>query len=271
MLIDQNIQNIGTEGNPIPALISSAWNTGERPGIGQTLEIEIRRQSFFIVVRDVREYFPSLTPGAQFVVLPRASVEAVDSTVDTRGTFRFLRAPADAEDEIAMALDASSPSTQLISRPELFDDLANAPLVDGVEDGFRVTVVLATLYAVLAALAGIALTARERARDLGYLRTLGLTSRQATILTVIEQLPPAVLATAAGAVLGIALVWLVEPGLDLSTFAGATLPAEVLADPGVLVLVTGAELLTILIAIAIYSYLTRRMNLGNVLRLGDRT
>lgn len=270
MLVDQNIQNIGTAGNPVPAIISSRWVASERPEVGDTIEIQVVRTRFMIVVRGIRDTFPSLPPGSQFVVLPRASLEAVDSSIDTRGTYRFIKAPASAADEIRTAVRERSPSTQIISRPDLFERLANAPLVDGVENGLRVTIVLATLYAVLAALAGIALTARDRARDLGYLRTLGLTTRQATVLTVIEQLPPAVLATLAGAGLGIGLVWLIEPGLDLSTFAGATLPVELLADPLLLTVVAGAELLTVLLAIGLYSYLTRRMNLGNVLRLGDR-
>lgn len=270
MLVDQNVQNIGTPGNPIPALISSRWTAGARPEIGDTVEIQVLRQRFTIVVRGVRDNFPSLPVGVQFVVLPRDSVEAADPAIDTRGTYRYIKAPADAEADIKAALRERSPSTRVISRPDLLDRLANAPLVDGVENGFRVTVVLATLYAVLAALAGIALTSRDRARDLGYLRTLGLTTGQATVLTVIEQLPPAVLATLAGVGLGVGLVWLVEPGLDLSTFAGSTLPTEVLADPLLLTVVAGAELLAVLGAIAVYSYLTRRMNLGNVLRLGDR-
>jgi putative ABC transport system permease protein len=271
MLVDQSIQGIGTEANPLPAIVSSRWNTSNPPSIGDTINVELRRITFTIVVRGIRETFPSLAPGDQFVVLPRASLEAVDPTIDTRGAFRYVKAPASIDEDLRATLRSQSPSTQLVSRPQLFEDLAESPLVDGVENAFRATVILATLYAVLAALAGIALTARERARDLGYLRTLGLTSRQATILTVIEQLPPAILATVAGAGLGFVLVWLVEPGLDLSTFAGATLPTDVLLDARVLALVTGAQLVTILVAIAIYSYLTRRMNLGNVLRLGDRT
>lgn len=271
MLVDQSVQGIGTAANPLPAIVSHNWGTSAPPDIGDTLNIEVRRTTFTVVVRGFRENFPSLIPGEQFVVVPRASVEAVDPTLDTRGTYRYIKAPPAMDEELRSTLRSQALSAQLVSRPRLFEDLADAPLVDGVENAFRATVILATLYAVLAALAGIALTSRERARDLGYLRTLGLTSRQATILTVIEQLPPAILATVAGAGLGFALVWLIEPGLDLSTFAGATLPADVLIDARVLALVAGAELLTILVAIAVYSYLTRRLNLGNVLRLGDRT
>jgi uncharacterized membrane protein (DUF2068 family) len=233
--------------------------------------LEMNRVQFAIIVRGVRERFPGLEPGAPFVVLPRDSLEAVDPALDLRATRRYIRAPDGVHDELDATLREQSLGAQLISRPMIFDDLAGAPLVEGVENGFRATVVLATLYAVFAALAGIALTARERARDLGYLRTLGLSSRQSTVLTAIEQLPPAVLATGAGVALGYLLVWLVEPGLELGTFAGTTLPAEVLMDRALIAVVACSELLALLVAIAVYSYLTRRMNLGNVLRLGDRT
>lgn len=271
MLIDQNVQEIGTASNPIPALVSANWTGGEEIEVGDTVEIEVRRTSFMIIVRGVRDRFASLPAGEQFVVLPRASLDVVDPTLDLRATFVYIRAPDSLNDELRATVRGQSFATEFVSRPELFEDIAGAPLVDGVETGFRATVVLATLYAVLAALAGIALTARERARDLGYLRTLGLTSRQAAVLTAIEQLPPAVIAAGAGAGLGFLMVWLVEPGLDLSTFAGTTLPTEVVVDGQVVLLVAGIELLTVLVAIAVYSYLTRRMQLGNVLRLGDRT
>ncbi len=271
MLIDQNVQGIGTPSNPIPALVSANWTGSTTVAVGDTVELEVNRTTFTIVVRGVRERFASLPPGEQFVVLPRGSLDVVDPRFDLRATFIYIKAPDSANDEIKATVRSQSFATDFVSRPELFEEIASQPLVDGVEIGFRATVVLATLYAVLAALAGIALTARERSRDLGYLRTLGLTSAQAVILTAIEQLPPAVFAATTGAGLGFLMIWLVEPGLDLSTFAGTTLPTEVVIDGRIVALVAGVELLTVLVAIAVYSYLTRRMQLGNVLRLGDRT
>jgi putative ABC transport system permease protein len=270
MLIDQSTQAIGTPSNPIPILVSSRWQGDESLSEGDVLTLEIGRTPITTIVRGVRDRFPSLAPNQQFVVMPRASLDAAVPALDMRTTFIYIKAPASANDEIMAAIREQSFVTNVISRPALLDDIANAPLVDGVETGFRATIILATLYAVLAALAGIALTASERARDLGYLRTLGLTSRQAAIVTAIEQLPPAVIAAGAGAGLGFLMVWLVEPGLDLSTFAGTTLPARVVFNGRVVGLVAGVELATVVVAIAVYSYLTRRMQLGNVLRLGDR-
>ena len=271
MLIDQNVQEIGTDSNPIPAIVSSSLLGGDGLSSGDVLRFEVRRTEFSIVVREVRDRFSSLDPDDPFVVVPRDSLAAVDPTLDLRATAVYVRAPDSVGDELTETIRSQSLATEIVSRPELFHDLASAPLVDGVERGFRVTVVLATLYAVLAAVAGIALTARERARDIGYLRTLGLTARQASVLTAIEQTPPALFATVFGAALGFVLVWLIEPGLDLSTFAGTTLPTNVLLDPRVIGLVAGAELAALAIAIGAYSYVTRTMNLGNVLRLGDQT
>ena len=271
MLIDQNVQEIGTESNPIPVLVSEEWSGDIQYAPGDTLTLEVRRSRFVVVVRGVRERFASLDPDKPFVAMQRESLQILDPALDLRSTFVYIKAPASANDELAETIRGQTLAAEFVSRPELLDDVANAPLVDGVETGFGAVAILATLYAVLAALAGIALTARERGRDLGYLRTLGLTSRQAGLLTAIEQLPPAVVATTAGAGLGVLMVWLVEPGLDLSAFVGETLPVSIVVDGRTVALVAGAELLTVVIAIAVYSYLTRRMQLGDVLRLGDRT
>ena len=270
MLVDQSVQEIGTGNNPIPVLVSSRWQGSEALSEGDILTIEVGRAQVTTVVRGVRERFASLDPNQQFVVMPRASLDAAAEALDMRATHIYIKAPASSHEELNATVQDQSFVTDVISRPALLDEIADAPLVDGVETGFRATVILATLYAVLAALAGIALTASERARDLGYLRTLGLTSRQAAVLTAIEQLPPAVIAAGSGAGLGFLMVWLVEPGLDLSTFAGTTLPAQIVFDSRVVALVAGVELATVVVAIAVYSYLTRRMQLGNVLRLGDR-
>ena len=271
MLIDQNVQEIGTESNPIPVLVSEKWAGDIEFSTGDTLNLEVKQSRFVAVVRGVRERFGSVDPNEAFVIMPRGSLEVINPELDLRSTFIYIKAPSSANDEIVETVRGQTLATEFVSRPELLDEIANAPLVDGVETGFRAVAILATLYAVLAALAGIALTARERARDLGYLRTLGLTSRQAGLLTAIEQLPPAAVATTAGAGLGILMVWLVEPGLDLTTFAGTTLPASIVIDGSTVAIVAGVELLTVVIAIAVYSYLTRRMQLGDVLRLGDRT
>ena len=71
----------------------------------------------------------------------------------------------------------------------------------------------AVVYALLAIVAVVALDAQRRARELAYLRTLGLSERQAFTLTVVEHAPPVLLALAIGVGLGLGLAWLLEPGL----------------------------------------------------------
>ena len=200
--------------------------------------------------------------------MSRSSLRGAGPTLDLRATRRYFTAPDDALAELRENLRTQSPDTLLVSRIELLNGLLQAPLVGAVEQSHRVAVAVAAVLAALAAIAGMALTAKERARDLSYLRTVGLAPRQVVSLTIIEQLPPAILATGGGVALGLTLAWLTHPGLDLSPFAG--IPAGLRVDWWS-VLVVGAGLLGgVLGATSLYSYLTRRMNLGDVLRLGDR-
>jgi putative ABC transport system permease protein len=102
-----------------------------------------------------------------------------------------------------------------------------------------------------------------------YLRTLGLSARQALALTLIEQLPTAVVAGAVGALLGEGMAWAIRPGIDLTTFTGpgaaATLqPAWLLAGA-----IAGAVAVAALAAGVLFSIVTRRERLEQVLRVGD--
>ncbi len=165
---------------------------------------------------------------------------------------------------------AQSLGSRLLSRPGLVADRAGAPLVAAVDGGYRSAVAFATILAVLSALAAMALTSADRFRDLGYLRTLGLSPAQAQLLTTIEQLTPAAAATTAGVAFGFALAWVVRPALDLAPFTGAPIPVEVRVAWPLVLLVAVAVLVAVTVATAIYSARIRRASLGDVLRLGDR-
>ncbi len=255
---------------PVPAVVSSGL-PGRRPAPGEILLVEGPRQvQVRLLVRDVRSRFPGFAPGEPFIVVPRASVDALSTPWDLRPTRRYVRATVDAGPAIESAVLSQSVGTLVVSRAGLLEELSGSPLVKAVDRGYRSSVVLATGLAVLAALAAIALTAHDRARDLGYLRTMGLSTPQVTALTVLEQLPWAVIATGAGAAFAIVLTRLIQPGLDLSPFTGSETTNHILVDWGTVLAVAGGVLLALLLATALYSYRARRLNLGDVLRLGDR-
>ncbi|WP_328710121.1 FtsX-like permease family protein [Microbispora hainanensis] len=97
-------------------------------------------------------------------------------------------------------------------------EITGAPLTAALTAALRVAAAALAAYA-LAAVA-IALTggAARRAEDLGLLRALGLTRRQAGLVTVLEAAPLLVLTAVAGLAAGLAMPALI--GIDLSAYAG---------------------------------------------------
>jgi putative ABC transport system permease protein len=134
----------------------------------------------------------------------------------------------------------------------------------------RASLLVAVVLSVVAVVAGFALTARERTRDLGYLRAVGLTRAQMTWVTFTEQLPPAVLATVAGAGVGVAIATLLAPSLDLSPLTGTGLQLGPVVEWGQVAALALVLLGTVVVAGGIYSYLNREMDLATILRRGDR-
>lgn len=269
MLREQLIQDIGTPNNPIPVVVSSNWLGNATLERGDTFNLGIGSRPVTFVVRDVRERFLGLPVGQPFVVAPLQSVQALNPDRPLRPTTLYLRADEDDGEAILTTLRSQTVSTNFDSRYAEYRDIHDSPLVNGVLRGFQLTVVLAGLYAALAAVAALALTARTRARDLGYLRTLGLSTSQAVWLTVIEQLPPLILAGTLGGALGIGIARLIEPGLNLSVFVDDILPISLLIDwPAIIAIAVGLTVL-VGISIGIFSYLARHENLGQVLRVGE--
>ena len=97
--------------------------------------------------------------------------------------------------------------------------MRDAPLTAAVTSGFTIALLVAAAYAGLAIVAVVILHAQRRAREVGFLRTLGLTDRQVGQLTLVEHGLPLLLALVIGVGLGVGLAWLIEPGLDLAAFS----------------------------------------------------
>lgn len=269
MLQEQLIQDIGTPNNPIPAVVSSNWLADRALQSGETFTLDLGTLPATFVVRDVRERFLGLPVNQPFVVAPLQSVQALNQDRPVRPTRLYMRGGEEDGEAILTALRSQSVSTDFASRYEEYNDIHDSPFVKGVLRAFQLTVVLAGLYAALAAVAALALTSRARARDFGYLRTLGLSTGQAVWLTIIEQLPPLIIAATLGSVLGVGIAQLVEPGLNLVVFVDDVLPVTLLIDWPVIIAIAVGLTVLVGVAIGIFSYLARQENLGQVLRVGE--
>jgi putative ABC transport system permease protein len=127
---------------------------------------------------------------------------------------------------------------------------------------------VAAIYMALAIVGAMVLSAAGRTRDLAYLRTLGVTARQALGLTVMEHGPPVVLALIPGVVLGVAIAILVEPGLKLSTFVG-TSGVPLYVDWLAMAAMAGALIAVVALSVALGTWLARRARPTDALRIGD--
>lgn len=183
---------------------------------------------------------------------------------------RYVAAPDSASEHLAEAVDSQQRRAHVVSRPDLLATIQGSSTVGAVVTVSQASLLVAVLLSVVAVVAGFALTARERTRDLGYLRAVGLTRAQMTWVTFTEQLPPALLATVAGAGVGVAIATLLAPSLDLSPLTGTGLQLGPVVEWGQVAALALVLLGTVVVAGGIYSYLNREMDLATILRRGDR-
>ena len=257
----------GAADRPIPVVVSRRLPDGW-PALapGDTFTFGVRNQLFEATVSDVAEAMPGLPVGASFVVAPLASVAAGWDGPGFRVNTFFIRAPEPAAPGLRAAIGSSA---ELTSRHAMLAAQREAPLVAAISRGFGIALVAAALYAALAIVAVIVLDARRRSRELAYLRTLGLTGRQSVSLTFVEHAPPTALALGIGVVLGVAVAWLTEPGLGLDAYIGRAVPVRLQVDWTAVAIIAGTVVGVIVLMVAVSSWLARRLEPAEALRVGD--
>lgn len=112
------------------------------------------------------------------------------------------------------------PGTLVTTLEEAADQIPGAPLASALVTGLRTVALALVCYALIAAAIAFVARGPERSRTLRLLGTLGLTTGQARVLTVLEVTPLLLLTTCAGVALGIGLPQLLGPAIELSAFTG---------------------------------------------------
>jgi putative ABC transport system permease protein len=142
------------------------------------------------------------------------------------------------EAQLGQAL-AGLPGVVVRSERQLADEASGK--VNSVFVLFYALLAMSAVMALLGMLNTLALSIHERTRELGVLRAMGMTRRQATAMIRGESLITAVVGTLVGAVLGIGLAWVISRALSsqgivfavpwpqLALVAGAGLAVGVLA------------------------------------------
>ncbi len=259
----------GPGDQPIPAIVSRRLPNGWRPvAIGEVFRVGVGEQPVTFMVVDLINEFPGVRRGSTFIVAPLAPVVAARDGPALRPSVLFVRGPADIGPSLRAA--AGEPAVvQLTSRHERLATERAAPLVAAVGQGFGVALAAAAAYALLAVVAVVALEAQRRARELAYLRTLGLSEGQAFALTVVEQAPPVLLALAVGVGLGLGLAWLLEPGLGLAAFIAPGAPVLLEIDWVTVTAVGVSVVIVVGLLVVTSAWLARRLEPGRALRMGE--
>jgi len=243
----------------VPALVSPGW-----PTTG-SFQVALPSQAVGFLAVGERASLPGIPGGTAFAIVPLDKLEAVVGALPP--TRLYLRGESAAD--VQGAVDELAPRATVVSRGAIVRSLRASPLVDGVIRGFRAAIVIAALYAAVAVVLMTLLAERTRSRDLALVRTMGGSRRGALALAAVELAPLVAVALTLGIGLGIAVPYLIAPGLDLRSFTGEAHNPVALAWPelaafaaGLLVLVAASVVLT--------GRRTRRADLDRVLRMGER-
>jgi putative ABC transport system permease protein len=236
--------------------------------IGEVFEVGLGNQPLALTVAGFLDDIPGFRRGASFIVAPFASLAAAREGPAIRPSAWFVRGAPELGPDLRAALDAPTVG-RIVSRHESLAVQRAAPLIAAVGQGFLFALGAAAAYAGLAVVAVIALDARRRAKELAFLRTMGLGDRQAVGLTIVEHAPPALVALAVGLVLGLAVAWLLAPGLGLGAFIGPGAPVILQVEWTSVAAVVLGVLAVITLMVVASSWLARRLDPGQALRIGD--
>ena len=258
----------GSVENPIPALVSTKLPTGSRHlDPGDTFRVTVVGTSLAFRVVEQRDTFPGLGARSTFAIVSFEWLRAAFDKPPSPSVF-WVRGSDGTGERLATAVAAAGGQGHVVSRYEAFAALHDAPLEAVIATAYATALVIAVVYMAMAIVGAMVLSAVGRTRDLAYLRTLGVTARQALGLTVMEHGPPVVLALIPGVALGIAIAALVEPGLGLATFVGLS-GVPLYVDWTALALLAGSLIGVVGLAVAIGTWLSRRARMADALRIGE--
>lgn len=259
---------IGTDPSPLPVLVSEVWPSEFKPSVGDVFTLDLGRLQPRVRVVGTRGRYPDMPTDRPFVVMDLGSLRAF-SEFPLSPTVAYLRGSESSETAMSEILSEQAPSARLVSRYEYLREVRGDPFVRWAGAGLRVLFLFAAVFAVVSAVAAVALGSARRMRDFGYLKTLGLETRQAAQMTVIENLPPVVLGSVFGVLVGVGTALILDPSIELDAFTGGVVPTAIEASPADLVLTGGSLLVALTVAVATFVLVSRRQDLGHTLRVGD--
>ncbi|GLY78909.1 FtsX-like permease family protein [Actinoallomurus iriomotensis] len=257
-------------GDPVPALLSPAARR-KATGGGLALSTDYGRRMPVRIAGTVAR-FPGRAPGEGFVLVPAdALARATGGSAGSVSVFvrgEHLDVAALRRNVVQPDLGDAGAGTVTTYRMT-HDAFTQGELGRLVGRGFGLTGVLVACYGTLAVLVILFAGAAERGRAVSYLRTLGLSRRQARSLAFVEIAPTLLAASAAGWVLGLVLPGLLGPAIDLRPYTGGSPVTHYVPDLPQAAGLAGGLLVFAVLAVFIDAVTAARRGLGGVLRIGD--
>ena len=227
------------------------------------------------------------TPGSSFVVVSARAlaalhpVQAALSQYTEPTTMLLMDAPGQHIDtaKLRAAAEHTTAAVTVLTRAEQRAALADDPLQHGARRIFDAAVAAGAGYSALAMLLALLQAAPGRLTLLARLRTMGMTRGQARRLVLLEMLPQALLAAVGGVLLGLAVIPLLGPGIDLRTLAFGTGPQDLpavdfglglRADPWSLALPSAGLVVLACAVLLAQAWVSGRRRESTELRAGDR-
>ena len=258
----------GTAGDPLPIIASQVWD-GQPPSVGENLSVKLGATEAHLVVAEVRESFPGMPIDRAFAIADVRHLETLVTPALSRPTVLYIDASPAAAAHLSHEVEIQTLTGVLTSQSLLFNEVHDDRFAVGLEASLTAAFWLAIVFSLVAALSSLALAAWTRRRDFGYMRTQGLTFRQAGWLTVIEQLPAILVAVVVGSIAGVTAALVLTPAIDVSAFTGSEIDIGMPIDIGPTALVAAGILVGLSLATTIFGYTRRREHLGELLRMGD--
>ncbi|MEV4802234.1 FtsX-like permease family protein [Nonomuraea sp. NPDC049421] len=210
--------------------------------------------------RGVVESVPGFFTKGKFLIVPIG--------VQLRPAVNTLLIKGDAD---VAELAALAPSATVISQEGTLAAIQDDPLTSTVRTTLAIVTAALAAYALLAVVLTLIVGAADRARAVSFLRTLGLSDRQAQRLTVLEIMPMIIVTALAGLCLGLALPAALGPGVDLSSYAGDLPVGDYSPDPVLPSALAAGLAVVAVLGAYVHTAISRRRSLGAVLRVGDLT
>jgi hypothetical protein len=258
-------------GDPVPALFSPAASRQAAAG-DLALSTDYGRRLPLRNAGTVAR-FPGRQAGGEFVLVPADALSRATGGGNTGSVSVFVR--GEHVDAAALRRNAAQPAlgdagaSAVTTYRATHDAFTEGELGHLVGRGFGVTAILVAGYGTLAVLVILFAGARARGRAVSYLRTLGLSRRQARSLAFVEIAPTLLAASAAGWALGLALPTLLGPAIDLRPYTGGSPVTHYVPDLPRTAALAGGLLVFAGLAVFIDAVTAARRGLGGVLRIGD--